>query len=452
MIVDKTTKTGYTIIVMSSKPLPGTGQLVDQVVELKSTLGQFARLIEISLTLNSTLDLDNILYSILETASDVLACEAVSILLYDETTEELRFVASTDSKPEELSKIAVPLENSIAGTIFLQNAPQVINNLSSHPMHFQMVSKRLKIENKSLIGVPMRIRDQVIGVLEGINKKDGNFGMEDVDILSVIASQAAVAISNARMMQSLQAAFDELRQIDKLKSDFIAIASHELRTPLFHILGYAQLLKEETQGESSENAQRVFESAKLLQSLVDDMTNMNLLEMRAQELDKQKIPAQVVLAAAYQEVRPAIEAKKQRSSIHLPKAPIFIMADQEKLTRVFINVLNNAVRFTPEEGQIEIRLSRQENHAHFSIQDNGIGIPPKKLDSIFNRFNQVESHMTRSYGGLGLSLPIARGLVELHGGKIWAESEGIGKGTRIVATLPVSMTTPPFISDDGFDF
>ncbi len=431
---------------MANQQAFSTDQLVDQVFELKKTLGQFTRLIENSLTLNSTLDQEVILNSILETASDLLECEAVSILLYDEDHDVLNFVASTDSDSDALFRIPVPIDESIAGTIFLTNTPQIINNLSIDPRHYEYLSEKLNIENKTLVGVPMRIRDKVIGVIEGINKREGVFTQADSDILSVIASQAAVAINNARMLESLQAAYEELSQIDKIKTEFISIASHELRTPLLHILGYAALLEEESGGESSENLQQVLKSAKLLQDLVEDMTNMNLLESRSHRMDTKKIPLQRVVKEAYQEVQAAFKDQRIETHWHVPEDMLMVHADLSKLKQAFVNVLGNAVRFTPEGGRVEIQIKQVQNQAQVSIKDNGIGIAPHQLETIFDRIRQSGQPTIRSYGGLGLGLPMARGLIQLHNGKIWAESEGKNKGTTILCTLPLA-GVPPFIID-----
>lgn len=421
-------------------------QLVEQIVALKKTLGQFTRLIEISLTLNSTLDQSVILQSIIETATDVIECEAVSILLYNQERDELHFVASTDSQPEKLTRIPVPINDSIAGTIFTTNTPQIINTLSGHPQHYKYISEKLHIENRSLVGVPMRIRDEVIGVIEGINKRQGKFTQEDADILSVIASQAAVAINNARMIESLQAAYRELSQIDRIKTEFISIASHELRTPLFHILGYAELLEQDADEKHAENLQQVLKSARMLQSLVEDMTNMNMLESRSHRLVSEQISLQHLLKEAYQEAADILQDKQLHVSWALPKTTLQVHADPEKLRLVFVNVFKNAARFTPIGGRVDVQLKQVNDQAEIAISDNGIGIPPGQLEAIFDRMRQLESHTTRSSGGLGLGLPIARGLVELHHGRIWAESAGKNKGTTIRCTLPLA-SVPPFLEE-----
>jgi K+-sensing histidine kinase KdpD len=432
---------------MENQPHASPDELVDQIVALKSMLGQFGRLIEISLALNTTLDQERILHLILNTAADVLSCETVSIMLYDENSEELHFVASTDSETDRLTRIPVPIDDSIAGMIFSLNSPQIINNLSSDPRHFNYVSEELGISHKTLVGVPMRLHDKVIGVLEGINKQAGEFTKEDVDILSVIASQAAVAINNARMVSSLQAAYQELSKIDKLKSDFIAIASHELRTPLFHILGYAELLEQDAEGEDAENLKQVVKSARLLQTLVDDMTNMNLLETRSQQLVKVQVSIQQVIEEAYQEVSNAFKDKNIGAHFRLPRMELRVSVDPEKLRQACVNILNNAARFTPEYGEVEISARQHLDQVHVIIKDNGMGIPIEKLDTIFDRMVQADAATTRVYGGLGLGLPIAREIIELHGGRLWAESEGKGKGSSFIFTIPVTKVMP-FIMDD----
>lgn len=418
--------------------IPGTGNLPTDIGEMQRTMRQLGQLIEISLVLNSTRNPESLLQNIIDIATDLMECEAVSILLYDEDEEKLRFSASSGSDPEELAKIPVPLDSSIAGEIFTQNKTMIINNADEDSRLFKQVGEEVEFVTRSLIGVPMRIKDKVTGVLEALNKTEGSFNNDDIDILSIIASQAAVAINNARLVQSLREAYSELSKIHKIKSDFMAIASHELRTPLIHVLGYAEMLQEDVDEELSGMADMVMKSALKLQSLVQDMTNMNLLEVGSQELTLQKIPIQQMAAKSYQEMSNQIEAKGHTVNLKLPKEPIMINADPDRLEQAFHNVLNNAIRFTPDNGVIEIKAFTDSGKAMVSIKDNGEGIPEDQLERIFDQFYQVASHMTRTQGGLGLGLSIARGLVKLHHGKVWVESAGVDQGATFYIAIPLA--------------
>jgi K+-sensing histidine kinase KdpD len=282
----------------------------------------------------------------------------------------------------------------------------------------------------------MLMRDKVTGVLEGLNKRNGTFTQKDAYLLSIIASQAAVAVNNARLHAEIQNAYDELSRVDKIKSDFMAIASHELRTPLGVILGYATFLKEDTQGELSTHADMVLTSALKLRSLVEEMTNMNLLRVGTVDLQKNFSIVQQIISRAYEEISATAKAKNQVVTLELPQEAISINVDSVKIERVFSNLLNNAVRFTPNGGEIAIKLVQKNNEVWTQINDTGIGIPKADLKKIFQEFYQVEDHMTRRFGGMGLGLAIAKGIVDVHNGRIWAESEGIGMGADFYVVLP----------------
>lgn len=409
--------------------------LDSQAVETQTLIRQLARLVEVSVRLNSTLDPDQLLQFIIQAAAELLDCEAASILLYDEKRGELCFTSATGSDPKELAAIPVPLDGSIAGTIFRENHPLIINQVDHDPRHYAMVDQRIKFQTRSLLGVPMCIRKRATGVLEALNKRKGEFSQSDARLLEIIASQAAVAIHNARLVQALQNAYDELSRIDKIKSDFISIASHELRTPLGVILGYASFLKEESQGQLSEHASQVMNSALQMRSLIQAMTNMNLLQLGSLELDMQDIPIRQVLELAYVEALAAAEAKDQRIELNFPHETLYVHADGGKLLQAFLNILNNAIRFTGEKGLIQINLSASSDEVLVEIKDTGIGIPPGELENIFKEFYQVEDAMTRRYGGMGLGLAIARGLIVLQNGRVWAESRGIGQGASFKVAL-----------------
>lgn len=400
---------------------------------------QLDRLVEISLTLNSTLDVDQILDFILSTGIDLLECQGISIMLYDEEDGQLYFTAATDTKVIKLGDIPIPLEGSIAGTIFRENSPLLINDIENDPRHYRAISERTNYPVRNLLGAPLHVRDHTIGVIEATNKHNGEFASPDVQLLSFIAAQAAIAIRNAQIVKQLQLANENLRQADKLKADFMAVASHELRTPLGIVLGYATFLKEESAGELAEHAETMLSAALRLRALLEDMTNMNLLYTGETQLRMELTALQTLIEQAYALETQTADKNEIRVTFHFPEETVWVQAD-ERLQKVFQNLLNNAIRFTPSPGEVDVYMHPGNNEVLTEFKDSGIGIPQDQLEHIFEHFYQVEHHMTRRYGGLGLGLSIARGLVELHGGRIWAESEGPNKGAAFKVVLPCAFS------------
>ena len=409
-----------------------TGRLRD----LEGRQQQLLRLVELSVTLNSTLDLDELLQTITATATELLDCEASSILLYDEKNPRLYFAASTGSNPAQLAEIPVPIEGSLAGTIFRTNQPLILNNAEQDPRHYSLVSDHIKFKINTLLGVPMPIKDRTVGVLEAVNKRDGVFNERDVAILSVTAAHAAIAINNALLLKTTQQALEKVRETNSIKSNFLALASHELRTPLGIIIGYATFLQEEAKGELSDHAQQVLNAAAQMRSLLDQMNNLTLLQTDEMEMRPSKISIQDVLNFACDEIKYFAARRNLELVYAFQDDPIYIYVDPEKTTLAFVNLLNNAIRFSSEGSQIVIGAIEQGKQVMAWVQDNGKGIPGDKLQKIFEEFYQLEPPNTRSYGGLGIGLTIARGLIEVQGGKIWAESEGSGKGATLKVLLP----------------
>lgn len=398
---------------------------------------QLARLVELSVTLNSTLDLDALLQLITSTATGLLDCEAASILLYDEKQPRLYFAAATGSDPKKLAEIPVPIEGSLAGTIFRTNRPILLNKVEQDPRHYSLVSEHIRFTVRSLLGVPMLIKNRVIGVLEAVNKRTGDFTERDETILSVTASHAAIAINNARLLATTQQALQRAKEADQLKSNFLALASHELRTPLGIIIGYASFLREDAKGELSEHAQHVLSAALQMRSLVEDMTNLTMLESGSGlTIKPQDVSIQSVLKTACEEIGSIASAKEQRVVFAFQEEPITARVDPDKTVTAFVNLLNNAIKFSPQRSEIIVGAAQQDDHILAWVQDKGIGIAPDKLLRIFDEFHQAEAPDTRHYGGLGIGLTIAKGLIEAQGGKIWAESEGEGKGSTFKVLLP----------------
>jgi signal transduction histidine kinase len=394
------------------------------------------QLVDLGATLNSTLEPDALLQSILTTAADLLDCETASLLLYNEQRGDLAFVSATGSDTERLAEIPVPLEGSIAGLIFRTGQPLIINDVANDPRHYAKVGQMTSFTPRSLLGVPMRRRGQTTGVLEALNKRQAEFTESDAQVLAVIAEQAAVAMHNAQLVHDLRRAHAELSRVDHVKSRFMALASHELRTPLAIITNYAEFLRQDAPGQLSNHASRVLEAALRQREIIESMTNMNLLQLGAIDMKLAAIPLAQAIDAACAEQRRNADAKQQRLQVTRPTDPVHVSADPARLPLVFTNVLNNAIRFTPKGGAIDVTIETTATEVHVKVRDTGAGIPTGELANIFRDFYQVQDHMTRRHGGLGLGLAIARGIVQLHGGRIWAESAGVNQGATIHVALP----------------
>jgi signal transduction histidine kinase len=409
-----------------------------QLRELQGKHQSLLRLVELSVALNSNLELNTLLQTITATATELLNCEAASILLYDEKKPRLFFAAATGSDPEKLAEIPVPIDNSLAGTIFRTNKPLIINNTAEQdPRHYSLVADNIKFKVEDLIGVPMNIKNKTVGVLEAVNRNNGNFDEADVETLSVIASHAAIAIENARLLKTTQQALKKVKETNEIKSNFLALASHELRTPLGIIMGYGGFLQETAKGESSEHIQQVLGAAEQMRSLLDQMSNLTLLQTDEMTMNPIRVSIQDILNFAVDEIKYSASRRDLSLTYAFQDAPIFINVDQEKTILAFVNILNNAVRFSNHGGEITVGAVQQNNEVLAWVNDKGKGIPVDKLEKIFEEFYQIEPPNTRSYGGLGIGLSIAKGLIETQGGKIWAESEGLGKGTTMKVVFPL---------------
>lgn len=409
------------------------------LAEYEQEIRRLNRLVTISLAINSTLELRPLMKIIMDHAAEITESESASVMLYDQNANELHFVAATTNTPAaNLLSIPVPLEGSLAGTILRENRAIVLDDVTSDPRHYRGADDQSGFDTRSLLGVPMRYRDQPIGVLEAVNKRHGTWTDDDRRNMLILASQSATAIKNAQMLEQLQRAYNELDQLDKLKNDFIAIASHELRTPLSVILGYATFLKEDAQDDVSAHAGAVLNSALRMRNLIEDMTNLRYIKLGEAELQREHIPLTAIFQAAESDVASMAQAKGHAFDVNAPDMSLVVVVDRIKFGMALTNLLNNAIKFTPSGGHITLSYKRKPGAVWIVVTDTGVGIPQEHLSRIFEEFHQVEDHMTRRHGGMGLGLAIAKALVEAHGGRIWAESGGLGRGSTFTINLPLT--------------
>lgn len=414
----------------------------NEITQLKAKIGILQRLAEISLVLNSTLELPDLLGYLMDAAARITDSEAASVLLWDKTTRELRFAATTTDQTDiNLIGQPVPLEGSIAGVIMQRQMPMQVDDALSDPRHYAKTDQDNQFQTRSLLGVPMVSRTDVIGVLEVVNKQQLPWTEDDRDYLSVLAAQAAVSIESAQMVEALRRANRELSEIDALKNQFIALASHELRTPLAVILGYASFLSDSAEGETGAHAKKLMTAGLQLRDIISDLTNLRYLQQNVAELQRGDVSLRDIIDDACKDANTLLDANRHTLTIDLPPNGIRLYVDQVRIQMALANILNNAARFTPERGQITIKAERRNDEVWVSVTDTGIGLEPDHFEQIFQQFYQVENPMTRTYGGMGIGLSIARALVEAHGGRIWATSPGLGQGTTITIALPLAKLT-----------
>jgi signal transduction histidine kinase len=405
---------------------------------LQTTTQRLERLLEISRNLTSTLDSSLLLQMIIDVACELTQSETASILLHDSSTGELRFHATPDDQHATLSQISVPLDSSLAGWIFKNSRPMVIQDASTDPRIFRDVDRILDHQTRSILGVPLIVRDKPIGVLEVLNKnQQANYTEDDLAVLETLASQASIAIVNARMLTELKEANVELRMLDRMKSDFIAIASHELRTPLGLILGHATFLKEATKAEYEEQLEVIIRSSMRLKDIIEDMSTIAQKENGQSRVRRSSFSISLMVEDITHRFHEAAEKK----NIELTCAvtfdnPLIVDGDREKIDVALSNLVQNAITFTDPGGQIGIKAEGATGYVKVFIIDSGIGIPEDEIERVFDRFYQVESHLTRKHGGMGLGLSIAKSMVEMHNGQIWCESK-VGTGSLFCFMLPV---------------
>jgi signal transduction histidine kinase len=401
------------------------------------------RLLEVVRGLTTAPDLESFLQTVISEATELTNSELSSILEYDETAQELRFLAMHWFQRDLLRPVGVPLEGSAAGWVYRRGQPLIIQDVKVDQRHFKVVDRVTKHVTHSLVAVPLMVRGEVVGVLEALNKKDNaHYTEEDLTILETLAALAAQAIQNVSIQRKVRATSIELAELERLKTDFIAIASHELRTPLGLILGHATFLREMAGEQYGEQLDMIIRNATKLKTIVESLSDVDNIQNGAARVRNQSVSLQKIIDEVISTFQDEANSKKIVLQSDGGQSPFHLDADGVKLSIALSNLVKNALQFTEPGGHVTIKIQDDAGYYKVTVTDDGIGIPARDLPRVFERFFQVETHLTRRYGGMGLGLAVARAMIELHGGRIWAESEE-GKGSTFTFLLPTGQTQPP---------
>lgn len=383
---------------------------------------QFKQLLDISRDLASTLDLDILLRKIMRVAVNLSNAESALVFLFDETKGGIVLQFSSNIQNSRTILGSDISSDSVAGQVAAQGKPMIVTEINQDQRPIVTADPLFPPTIRSLIAVPLVAKDKVQGVLQVVNKKQGLFNDADVDVLTVLAAQAAIAVENSRLYQ---------------QADLINELVHELRTPLASILTITYLLKRSDLTEE----QRL----QFTESIADEVTRLNnlassYLEYSRLETGRLTFTARLIdLAAVLQECSRILQPKAREAGIQLtlslPDRPLTFEGDENKIKQVVINLLNNAIKYNSPGGHVNIDAWGDSQKVGFSVQDDGIGIPEEDLPHVFEKFYRA-AQIQEAYPGTGLGLSICSRIVEIHGGTIRVQSQ-VKAGSTFTIELPV---------------
>jgi signal transduction histidine kinase len=386
---------------------------------------RYQRLIDISRDLASTLDIDVLLRRIVQAAADLSDSEEASILLYDNLKEELYFQAATHLNKPYLIGLSVPVDSSIAGWIVKNRQPIILSDVSHDERHFDHIGKVSDTRTKTLLGIPLIAKDTVVGALEAINKRSGEFTDEDLNVLTILGAQAAVAIENARLFQ---------------QSDLIAELVHELRTPMASLNTAVQILlrPDISEQQHTKLIEIIRDEISRLSDLTSAFLDLARLESGRMQFHFKNVNIKDLLEYCITIMQSRASEKNISISFQLSDETIQIHADQDKIKQVMLNLISNAIKYNQEGGTIVITVNENPRNVVISITDTGPGIPPESLPHLFNKFYRVPG-MEKMTPGTGLGLSICKRIVDTHDGVIEVKSS-LGEGSTFSVHLPKART------------
>jgi len=404
-------------------------------------------LLTISTQLNRGLELGDTLQTIADAAADLTDSQRSSILLFEEETQQFFFAAARSNNRDGLMKIRVPLEKSVTGRVYKLSKKLLITDAEKDPLVFRTVEKFLKITTHNLLAVPIIFGDLTLGTLEVVNKFDRqDYTSEDQNTLETLASYAGISIQIQRAQDDSYRIIQERKKLAQQKTDFIAIASHELRSPLGLVLGHATFLREIiTENIYQSQLDVIIRNAERLKEIVDHLSQVENFDSGTASIRWQHIDVRSILQSVIHSFQEEASERNLTLISEIPPGASQIYCDPAKLGVAISNIIKNALVFSEEGQTIQVSLERLPGYVQVTVADSGVGIPAEDLHRIFERFYQVEHHLTRSHSGMGLGLSVAKAIVESHGGQIWVEST-LGEGSTFTILLPIETPDPSSIT------
>jgi PAS domain S-box-containing protein len=412
---------------------------------LRTSEARWRQLAQLGSVLASSLELERTLESVTRLALPLFGDFSVIHLASEQGELRLGAAAHVDPRHEqllrELAAAYHPETNprSYLLRVFRDREPVVVDDLQealgrTAGSELAALAERVRgLAPTSLIASPLIARGRALGTLVlGTGAESGHrLGIADLPIAQELARRAALALDNVRL-------YDQLRETDRRKDEFLAMLAHELRNPLAAIVNAGELLRLRADDEAVRGlaTEMVARQARHMARLVDDLLDVSRITRGAIPLLRQPLELGQLLREAVEGTRSRLDQRQQQLSIALPSEPVWVEGDEARLEQVISNLLSNSSKFTPDGGTITVELEADATEATLRVRDAGAGISPEFLPRVFDLFAQEDRSLARSEGGLGIGLTLTRTLVEQHGGRIAAASEGPGKGSVFTVRLP----------------
>jgi signal transduction histidine kinase len=418
-------------------------ELEARTAALTRSVEQLTALGEVGRAVSSTLDLETVLTTIVSRAVELSGLDGGVVFEYDEGAEEFVQRAATDTggalaQARRATRFAKG-EGVLGRTAITLEPVQVPDITVPGAYESRLRGNLIESGIRAILAVPMVREGRVLGCLGVTRNRVGPFPAETIELLRTFATQSALAIQNARLYRELVQQSRELEAASRHKSEFLANMSHELRTPLNAVIGFSEVLSEGMFGEinakQAEYLRDILDSGRHLLSLINDILDLSKIEAGRMELEL----ALFDLPQALEDALILVRERATRRGIALHKAvdPLMgaIRADERKVKQIVLNLLSNALKFTPEGGRIAVRAVARDGAVEVSVEDTGVGIAPEDQEVVFEEFRQV-GLADKKTEGTGLGLALCRKFVELHGGRIWLQSQ-VGVGSTFTFTLPL---------------
>ncbi len=433
-----------TVIVENNLPVKLRGVMIDitrhKAAEEKAqqNLERIRALNEIGAATSSSLELDIILEALMRKIVLLLPYAAVLVWLKNEETGQLERSACLNIDREawmnrEQGRIPLLVKSAVEGKSFV-----VAKNVQTDPRTLNRQFYRQE-GIVSYLGVPLVVKEEVLGVLALLTREEHDFSSGEIDFVSTLAGQTAMAIHNADLYRQTRIQANELSKANQAISDFTAMIAHDLRSPLISVIGVSEMMKDGLFGAVNEEQRkwlgRVMENGRQLVDMISDFLDVSKLESGRISLTLEEVDLEKLLSTAFDNHQLLAQDKKLVLQKNVKPSTRLIHADARRLEQVVNNLLSNALKFTPAGGEIQLGGTEDGSNANIWVRDTGIGIAANEIGSLFEKYKQTTSGKTSQQKGTGLGLVICKMIVEAHGGRIWAESAE-GKGTTFAFTLP----------------